>query len=451
MAFSDYNTTPTLNITLGDGTYIGANMARGDVREAFQQIAADGKLLSNQVAALGSPVPGIQGPAGVVTANGGVSTTSWTTEVGATSGYSAMHILSAPTLAYTNSIGGSDKVRADIQVVLGKFTNGPTGHTNYFDTVIGFGLNNTSSWTPLNTAMASASYRIESKFAQGGASDPFAVEFHISMNSTDAASVEFRGASFFIPHLKANWAVYAGVTLRGGQISLTDGSISPDVAGFERVKFDLRPSGNVINLSKNGANRAPGFSWDSNNVYVNRQINAAGDAFVSLPYVSNENFYYFSAPIFMQANAVANAAFAITAFKVQQCLSLPVGAYLDFCVSQSVTAGAANGIWREVNASGLVTNRFANTGAGACVVNIAGSASSALQINGVQVVGARSTGWFAMTGTGSKVAIAAAAAGTASAAYVQAELQGALNRIAAMEARIKAYDDVFFAAGGIGA
>jgi hypothetical protein len=50
-----------------------------------------------------------------------------------------------------------------------------------------------------------------------------------------------------------------------------------------------------------------------------------------------------------------------------------------------------------------------------------------------------------MTGTGSKATIAAAAAGTASVVYVQAELQGALNRIAAMEARMKAYDDAFFA------
>jgi hypothetical protein len=56
-----------------------------------------------------------------------------------------------------------------------------------------------------------------------------------------------------------------------------------------------------------------------------------------------------------------------------------------------------------------------------------------------------SASWSAMTGTGSKATIAAAAAGTASVVYVQAELQGALNRIAAMEARMKAYDDAFFA------
>lgn len=68
-----------------------------------------------------------------------------------------------------------------------------------------------------------------------------------------------------------------------------------------------------------------------------------------------------------------------------------------------------------------------------------------------QVVGARNTGWTAMTGTGSKGALAAAAAGTASTAYVQAELQAALDRIAALEARLKSLDDALVAHGLIGA
>lgn len=61
-------------------------------------------------------------------------------------------------------------------------------------------------------------------------------------------------------------------------------------------------------------------------------------------------------------------------------------------------------------------------------------------VAGVQVVGARVTGWTAATGTPARGAFAAAAAGTASAGYVQAELQGALNRVAALEARLIAYD-----------
>ena len=72
-------------------------------------------------------------------------------------------------------------------------------------------------------------------------------------------------------------------------------------------------------------------------------------------------------------------------------------------------------------------------------------------VGGLKIAGIRDTGWTAMTGTGSKGALAAAAAGTASGAYVQAELQGALNRIAALEARLKSYDAALIAHGLIGA
>lgn len=67
-----------------------------------------------------------------------------------------------------------------------------------------------------------------------------------------------------------------------------------------------------------------------------------------------------------------------------------------------------------------------------------------------KVVGARDTGWAAMTGAGSKAAIAATPAGIASAAYAQTELQSALNRIAALEARLRAYDAALIAHGLIG-
>jgi hypothetical protein len=50
-------------------------------------------------------------------------------------------------------------------------------------------------------------------------------------------------------------------------------------------------------------------------------------------------------------------------------------------------------------------------------------------------------------GTGSKDTLAA---GTASAKYVQSELQGALNRVAALEARLKSYDIALIGHGLIG-
>jgi hypothetical protein len=80
----------------------------------------------------------------------------------------------------------------------------------------------------------------------------------------------------------------------------------------------------------------------------------------------------------------------------------------------------------------------ATIGNGAGGVNLV--TGNAYKINAVQVVGARITGWTASTGTPARGAFAAAVAGTASAAYVQAEANAALTRIAALEARLIALE-----------
>jgi hypothetical protein len=49
MAFKDYSNTPASNTALGDGTFIGPNMARSSVRPALQQLAADGRGLYDVV------------------------------------------------------------------------------------------------------------------------------------------------------------------------------------------------------------------------------------------------------------------------------------------------------------------------------------------------------------------------------------------------------------------
>lgn len=63
-----------------------------------------------------------------------------------------------------------------------------------------------------------------------------------------------------------------------------------------------------------------------------------------------------------------------------------------------------------------------------------------LMVNYQQVVGAQRTGWTAATGTANRGSFAATAAGTVSAAYVQAEAQESRSRIAALEARLIALE-----------
>lgn len=399
----------------------------------------------------GTALKGDTGPAGTAAANSGVGTT-WTTETANTSAQSLMHTLDEPTVAFTNSAGGDDGVNARLIVNVGKFNQGPTGHATYFDTVLGLGLNMTTSYTPANPGIAAASYRIESKFAQGGASDPFASEFHTSIYSADATPVEARPISVFAPHLKADWAAHMGVSFRAGQVSFNDGTISPDASGTERVKFDFRPGQPSINLAPNGAERAPGFSMASNNVYFARQINAAGNAFFTLPYIDSDDFLRtLNVQTVHVGEAKANGTYGISAFQIGQCTNLPASGFLDQMFASNSVTGSVTAIERRAIASGDVLGLLENAGAGTATFNVQGSAASGFAVNGTKVVGARSTGWTAMTGTGSKAALAAAAAGTASASYVQAELQGALNRIAALEARLKSYDDALVAHGLIGA
>jgi hypothetical protein len=71
--------------------------------------------------------------------------------------------------------------------------------------------------------------------------------------------------------------------------------------------------------------------------------------------------------------------------------------------------------------------------------------------NGVKVVGARETGFTAMTGTAEKGALATYAAGTASGTYVSSELQSVMTALQANSRRLKAIEDALFAHGLIGA
>ena len=71
--------------------------------------------------------------------------------------------------------------------------------------------------------------------------------------------------------------------------------------------------------------------------------------------------------------------------------------------------------------------------------------------NGVKVVGARETGFTAMTGTAQKGALATYDAGTASGTYTSSELQAVMTALQGNSRRLKAIEDALFAHGLIGA
>lgn len=63
MAFSDYNTTPSLNTSIA-GTNVAEGCAAGNVNNAIRQLMADGKTLNNTVSAI---PPGMPSSGGVFT------------------------------------------------------------------------------------------------------------------------------------------------------------------------------------------------------------------------------------------------------------------------------------------------------------------------------------------------------------------------------------------------
>lgn len=83
---------------------------------------------------------------------------------------------------------------------------------------------------------------------------------------------------------------------------------------------------------------------------------------------------------------------------------------------------------RDVLAGASVTN--------AGVLNL--PSGGAFQVNSVQVVNGRKTGWTADTGTDNRAAVATYTGGTAAAAYDQTEITGIKNALQAVSQQMKA-------------
>lgn len=185
----------------------------------------------------------------------------------------------------TNSAGGNDAVSVSLKIASGRVTNGPTGHATYWDTVMNFGLNQTGSFIPLNTDMPSASYRIESKFAQGGPSDPFMVEFHSSMFPASDPTQEYRLFSGTIPHLIEDWDGFgADYSMRANLFRFMSG------VGDDRISIFFGSLGNVVEFKDSGAGKPhPSLMFATNNRAVAHQKNAANNSVLPLPYINAQD------------------------------------------------------------------------------------------------------------------------------------------------------------------
>lgn len=231
------------------------------------------------------------GPPGTAASNSGV-TTQTPALVAGNAGIVGHDILPS-TSPMINGAGGNDAVRVRVASIVGESFNGPPGHTNYFNTVCGIGSNVNTNWTQINPNLPGASMRIESKFYQEGC---FGTEFHWSILTT--AGQEFRAVSTFVPHNASDWPTKGGVSIHGSYIGLFDGRSQ------NRHFIDGR--NDTWSIPKPAIGNAMKFQFGQNNRPVMSQINAAGNAFVDLPFINARGETQVNSATLFQAFGVTN-------------------------------------------------------------------------------------------------------------------------------------------------
>lgn len=164
----------------------------------------------------------------------------------------------------------------------GGFSNGPSGQENYRDQTWHAGWN----WrggTRVDTALPAAGLSFESKFYQSGT---FASEFHLQ--GVDTAGGFHRWMSFFLPH-------GADQSASGCSFSLKYLSFA-DQSNVQRIKFDLGNATPLINLD--GIQQ-----WlSTNNIPFAKQLNAAGNAFITILQLDDYDRVVYGAPVYVNAS-----------------------------------------------------------------------------------------------------------------------------------------------------
>ena len=375
MAFTDYDLSAANNTSIA-GIDIGENCPRANINNALRQIMADAKAFT-------------AGGTALTVTRGTLVSNAETTEV--------LEIL-APTGAQTESGGTSDAVKGQIRTTTGLFTNGPTGHANYYDNVISLGWNFPASGapggTPENPVMPTCRIGIETKFAQGGASDPFVSEWHLaSLFPASAPSNEFRAISAVIPHDTTKWEAHSSTYFRGGQHGFFDG------LGNQVIDLNFITSASpLVNV-----NRSCTFYYSVNNVAHQQQLNAAGNAYLALPHINTRNEIQHSQPTYIVASSAVNAFGTTTVLTLLDSAPVANGIQIYSTIGSAVT-GDYTTIRQDANASGNVKALFQNQHAsGGTVFNISSSGTTQLQVNGTKIAGARKTGWTTVpTGTATR-------------------------------------------------
>jgi hypothetical protein len=296
----------------------------------------------------------------------------------------------APPAGMANSAGGDDGVNLVFQTSTGRFNQGPTGHANYYNTVCGWGQNCAPSWGSLNAALPAISDRWEMKFAQGGPSDPFGAERHMSLFATPAqGDAEYRLFTAFAPHDKNLWATKSDIGLRAAVIYFND--IDANGVGNQRLLLDMRPGTDAISITNPPtSSNALQFQYGQNDRAIFTQLNAAGNAFLALPYLNNRNELELNNTPFYIAAPGLTSLFGLKSSFTHMHLSPAANDVVRYTIANGAVTGSVTGERFEMTATGDALMDYRNLGTGKIAINlVAAGGGGEYRVNGQKVVGDR--------------------------------------------------------------
>lgn len=338
---------------------------------------------------------------------------------GGNSGKTALSFLPPSGMISTN--GTDNAVAAGVFNTVTKFTNGPVGNEQYYDTVIGFGTNSGPNALPVENFTGSASFRVESYYYQN---DNFCTETIIG--HFDTAGNEQRVFQAVIP-------INAADRVEDGYVRMTTPVFQIDnYEGNTGVQFNLSAANRNIAFGVGGYGAHPILRFLTNDRFVAQQINAAGSTFLALPYINASNNLQISQSIHA-TGAPANTPLGTVAFATFFATS---GAASQ--VNMLLQCPSITGNFFPLIARGSATGRFNaqiyNTGSGQTVLELqtlAGASNDAI-LAFSNVGGGQSWTIASDNSDGDKLKIESSylTTGTAAALFVEFDATAGISRFA---------------------
>lgn len=296
-----------------------------------------------------------------------------------------------PSAPLIGSLGIDEAVHGRITMNTGKFTQGPTGGAEYFNTVMQWGMNinpNATSFQPAKGVAARSA--MEFRFAQGQPNSNFLVEWHPASLLTPAGQ-ELRLFSAVASHDPADWHMSpdgSSTFLAAYAHTIADGRMQ------QRISYEF--SDTQANIFYHKGNQPGGlepqhFVGDTNRAFI-KQFNALASGYLDWPFINQaRGEWYSTRPNFQQALPVTNL-FGVPCANTEQV----TGAVNNYRARHIVHSAVANA-WglleqgqastrlrtREVSNSGggIVVDRLTNTNADVMTVYSTGARTWAIGID----------------------------------------------------------------------